>query len=361
MTVHDEFRSILVAAQHFSIGGGPEMEMREAALASAADQISRWLTSSELTDALGELQLRVDRGGRQANFAPVPWIRIFSQAHSPRSTEGFYLVYLFGGDGRSVYLSLNQGTSEFRSRQMRPIRDPAEIAARSAMARWRFEGSIARPARNGETRIQLGVDSMDVGSESKLRVRNYEAGSVFALRYAVDDVPDDANLRADLVDFIPLLLDLHAEPLAASDPGPARVRETEQRYVSDTRVRVAIEHRAMTAAEDHFSKLGYRVEDVSGRESYDIRCTAANSSELHVEVKGTTGLGQQVFLTRNEVRHASEFPDCALAIVSEIEIVADESEIIGIGGRLRVLDPWSLDSNDLSPVQYVYRVPLIDG
>ena len=45
-----------------------------------------------------------------------------------------------------------------------------------------------------------------------------------------------------------------------------------------------------------------------------------DDEELHVEVKGTVGAGTAVNLTMNEVRHARDYPNCALAVVSGITI-----------------------------------------
>jgi hypothetical protein len=57
--------------------------------------------------------------------------------------------------------------------------------------------------------------------------------------------------------------------------------------------------------------------------SVDMRCIRG-TAVLHVEVKGTTSLGEQI-LTRNEVTHAREqYPAIALAIVKNIEIEPGE-------------------------------------
>ena len=62
---------------------------------------------SRRQELLGEFQVMLDdilpdspfewstqRGGLQGNFGPIAWLRIFSRAHSPRATGGFYVVFL---------------------------------------------------------------------------------------------------------------------------------------------------------------------------------------------------------------------------------------------------------------------------
>src|SRR5687768_6352190 len=114
----DEFETVLLSSGYFSTTLTPEMAEREAALARAVPMIEEWIAPVDASVGEEQLAMRVKAGGRQSNFAPVPWIRVFDPAHSPRTTEGFYLVYLFAGDGSAIYLSLNQGTSEFRSGKM---------------------------------------------------------------------------------------------------------------------------------------------------------------------------------------------------------------------------------------------------
>ena len=90
-------------------------------------EIEQWLPD-DFQVGYETTPLKVSTGGRRGGVGPVPWVRIFSPSYSPRPTEGFYVVYLFAGDGSRVYLSLNQGTSESRpGRGMRPIKDSSVV------------------------------------------------------------------------------------------------------------------------------------------------------------------------------------------------------------------------------------------
>ena len=74
--------------------GDTWMKIRDDALAEASEVIRGWISE----DSGADLELQVKAGGRQSNYGPVPWIRIYSPSHSPRTTAGFYLVYLFSAD-----------------------------------------------------------------------------------------------------------------------------------------------------------------------------------------------------------------------------------------------------------------------
>jgi len=76
----------------------------------------------------------------------------------------------------------------------------------------------------------------------------------------------------------------------------------------------------MRQAEQHFVNLGYDIQDVSCSKPFDLLCTKGDA-ELHVEVKGTTGAGEAIFLTFNEVEHACANSDrMALFILHSIEL-----------------------------------------
>ena len=114
-------------------------------------------------------------------------------------------------------------------------------------------------------------------------------------------------------------------------------------------------------AEDYFAKLEYGVEDVSKRESYDVRCRRPGV-ELHVEVKGTMGDGTDVFLTKGEVQHARTNTDrMVLVVVSKIRIDFVGDQITARGGELQVIRPWNVDEGELLPLQFKYRPPALQG
>ena len=102
---------------------------------------------------------------------------------------------------------------------------------------------------------------------------------------------------------------------------------------------MAVEVVAMNRAAEFYSKA-WHVEDVHGRESYDLICRRGDEVK-HVEVKGTTTDGAEVILTPNEVRHAQEYPGTALFVVSNITVSrAEGGTVTATGGNHYCYDPW---------------------
>lgn len=121
--------------------------------------------------------------------------------------------------------------------------------------------------------------------------------------------------------------------------------------------RKAVERHAQQLAENHYLQEGYEVTDVSQSHSYDLHCES-EGDELHVEVKGTTGDGDTVFLTRNEVAHARiDDVRVALFFVGGICLDRIQPQPVASGGDVRIFDPWDIDKGTLKPMQFEYRLP----
>jgi hypothetical protein len=68
-------------------------------------------------------------------------------------------------------------------------------------------------------------------------------------------------------------------------------------------------------------------------------------------VKGTTTLGEQVILTRNEAELKAER---ALFVLHSVQMHKRKAS----GGKSRVFHPWSPAAKSLKPISYVYTLPL---
>ena len=142
-----------------------------------------------------------------------------------------------------------------------------------------------------------------------------------------------------------------AEKESAAAAERALAQSQGQGFARTREEREAIERHAMDAAEKHFRSLGYDVEDVSARRSYDLLCKKG-TSELHVEVKGTTTNGNTVVLTNNEVKHACDSKNsCSLFLLHSIRLEKHRA----VGGKKILLEPWQPKSANLTPISFTYR------
>jgi len=129
-----------------------------------------------------------------------------------------------------------------------------------------------------------------------------------------------------------------------------------QGFQSSAKLRRVIELRSMNLATRDYEAEGFEVDDVSARESYDLKCTNDAGEVVRVEVKGTTSKGTRVFVTRGEVNRAKEDGRTDLYILHSIKITRDEvGEPIASGGVRRVISPWDVQDGVLTPIAFEYE------
>ncbi|MDT7846983.1 MrcB family domain-containing protein [Streptomyces justiciae] len=305
-----------------------------------------------------------DGAGQRAEIA---WTRIYSKNRTPSATDGWYIVYLFSGDGERVYLSLMQGTTEWIAGELKP-REPAALKKRIEWARPLIEQVAAQ-------RFDLLAD-IRLNARTKLG-KGYEPGNVVAIEYLRDAIPDSGVLSEDLLFMARLLGRLYkATDDATYIPGdlPVEVREATQSaattanrrsarkggqgFLLTAAERGAIEERSVLLATEHFEAQGWTVKDVGASKPYDLHLTRGGE-KLHVEVKGTTSDGSQIILTRAEVEWQRRFaPDNALVIVHSIELDRTVEPASATGGILHCTSPWTIEEETLTVISYIHRTGL---
>lgn len=293
----------------------------------------------------------------------VPWVRFASQSRSPGAQQGWYCVYLFAPDGTGFYLALSHGSTtlvdgEYRTKPDEEI-DGFMSWARQALA----DEILGRPALTEP--ISLESDRTHLGSA-------YAKTTLLAKWYDRQDLPADGSFLRDAEEFSAYLKKLYmAEDLGlAPDAEPPEVLATREaarltgrssRSTSQGRgltfeERSAIELYAMSVAKRYLKSEGFKVKDVSTKESYDFRATRGGEV-VFVEVKGTTSLGEKVVLTANEVAlHTREHPDNALVLVHSIDLERHRKKPKASGGFLVVIRPWGIDQGALRPISYTYSL-----
>ncbi|MFC9173017.1 MrcB family domain-containing protein [[Kitasatospora] papulosa] len=335
------------------------------------DEIPGWLQAHReaIAQALGVLPEKVGIEGRDATGlkSQVPWTRVYAVDRSPRSTTGWYVVYLFSASGDRVYLSLNQGTTVWDGGEFKP-RKVAELKSR---VDW------ARPLIAGKTTERDDLKSVVRLNASSKVGRSYASGNVVALEYQRESLPDSAVLVEDLLYMASLLGTLYmaessaphlpgdlapevvaAEHSAAKAAGRRSVRPPGQGFALTASERRAIELHSVRMASEHFADQGWSVQDVGAKNSYDLHLTRGQET-LRVEVKGTTSDGSQVILTRSEVEQQREFaPDNALVVVHSIGLDRTVNPPVATGGTLRCTSPWLIEDDNLTVVSYIYRTEM---
>jgi ribosomal protein S27AE len=122
--------------------------------------------------------------------------------------------------------------------------------------------------------------------------------------------------------------------------------------------RRAVEMRAMVVVDELYSSEGWSMEDTSSGNPYDFLATRGNERRF-IEVKGTTGPGEAIVLTKGEVDHAMEHREqMALVVVTGIVLQRAGEAWRAESGRIaRHVHPWSPEPERLIPTDFRYAFP----
>jgi 5-methylcytosine-specific restriction protein A len=166
--------------------------VREPLTAHPLAELIRGPLADELQQEVGSAYLVKGSPG-QGNWAATPWVSVFERSITTTARRGFYLVYLFRGDGAAVYLSLNQGTTEVYDQV--GASSYQQVLANQAT----LDASLLRP--HGIDGLQVGP--LDLPGDGYL-TRGYNAGNICARKYNRGAVPADTALLSELQRFLDL-------------------------------------------------------------------------------------------------------------------------------------------------------------
>lgn len=156
------------------------------------DQLSAAISKGLRADHSGVIVMGSAGAG---NWAEVPWVAVFDPRVTDSATKGYYVVFLFSANKRSVYLSLNQGTTavveEFKSAGYQVLKERADLIRKRLP-----EYVSAYPEL-----------SIDLGSTGRLP-RGYEAGHAIGKSYSLDNLPSEEALTTDLQGLVDAYLKL---------------------------------------------------------------------------------------------------------------------------------------------------------
>lgn len=139
----------------------------------------------------------------QGNWATVPWVCIFDRKITTTATKGVYIVYLLAKDGKTLYLTFNQGCTDIRNSHSKA--DTIKIMRQKA----------ADIASKINARGFASDERIDLGSGLTELAELYQKGTIFYKAYHQGQVPSDEELKNDLKN----MMDIYNEYANAPKPG----------------------------------------------------------------------------------------------------------------------------------------------
>jgi len=142
---------------------------------------------------------RVHGSAGQGQWAVIPWLAIFDLEITNTATHGYYIVYLFTADMQGVYLSLNQGWTYYEN----------EYGGKHGLEKIQEATSMIQCnlviSEKGFTKeeISLNVPS-SYSSSTQLQAKGYQFGHIAGKYYSRGNMPNDDELRKDLLAMLDL-------------------------------------------------------------------------------------------------------------------------------------------------------------
>lgn len=117
----------------------------------------------------------------QGTWVEIPWLAVLDRSITRSVEQGYYVVYLFTASMSGVYLSLNQGWTQYERQYAGAAR--ARISSVTDRLRQLLPGV---PEGFSQSPINLG--------SNRTLAKGYELGHVCGRYYSLRDLPTDAQL-----------------------------------------------------------------------------------------------------------------------------------------------------------------------
>ncbi|MBU3748851.1 MAG: EVE domain-containing protein [Mycobacterium sp.] len=210
--MQEAMREVMRLQGEFSASNTEPMKRRRQIVCHVIpDEFREGLASLIQQSGIADLQVEGSNGSG-LNTA-IPWVRLYSKALSPSATNGWYLVVLFSADGKRIYLSLMQGTTEWSKGEFKP-KSPDVLKQRAAFARRALTQRGILPQGWHES-ISLRTKSSKLGEA-------YENGNIVAMEYTLDSLPSDEEFQTDIRDGLVALGALYEAGDDYAEPDGAR-------------------------------------------------------------------------------------------------------------------------------------------
>lgn len=132
-------------------------------------------------------------------WTAVPYIPIFDKRITTSAKKGVYIVYLINKDRKEMTLAFGLGTTEGVG--MYSKNAPAVVA--SSSRKLTSEQISGLKAKCDEIREKIGsATSLVYDEANNSGAEGYDAACVYNKKYTLDSLPDDAGLKADLMEFL---------------------------------------------------------------------------------------------------------------------------------------------------------------
>lgn len=143
------------------------------------------------TGIINEQKYLITGSVGQGNWAKIPWICIFDRSITTSATRGIYIVYLLAEDGKTLYLTFNQGCTEIKEKYKKKKLVVEKLRENAAI----IQGYVDHKDFKSDDGVYLGDNITDLGFY-------YGKGAILYKDYKISELPSEDELRVDLANMM---------------------------------------------------------------------------------------------------------------------------------------------------------------
>ena len=169
----------------------------------------------------------------QGNILRTPWFATLNLEVTDSATKGYYLVYLISADLKTLVLAIGFGAYQFEKQYGRGKKFFDALGIAVVNMRVNSEHLMAKSLTQTKPRTNCGPVLLDESGDYHLRA--YEQCSIYSLSYDINNLPSEAELKRDYLEYV-TLYDSMSESLLLAD-----VDSYVYEAIDETNVRSAVQ------------------------------------------------------------------------------------------------------------------------
>jgi len=152
----------------------------------------------------------------QGNITSAPWIATFDTRVTESAERGYYVVYLFSIDLKNIFLELGFGTQQFKDQFSKKNERYEWMRFAAKELQGQYEKKLLPLFKDGLIN-DLSTEPINLAaSHENTSHQDYEQSTIYSVKYAISNLPSEANLIEDYNSFLRLYEEIILDPFTPS-------------------------------------------------------------------------------------------------------------------------------------------------
>lgn len=150
----------------------------------------------------------------QGNILRTPWFATLNLEITDSATKGYYMVYLLSSDLRTLVLEIGFGATQFEKQYGRGKKFSEALG--TAVINMRINSAHLIDKALTETKNRTNLAPVVLDESGDYNLGDYGKCAIYSLSYEIKNLPSEAALKRDYLEYISLY-DMMSESLLLAD------------------------------------------------------------------------------------------------------------------------------------------------